>query len=190
MLKMTAAAAELTLSSAPSLLLLMLGTVLLMPAAAEWDRASQGRAEARSRKYASSSSSSSSSSHVDGGSGLRFEDFHSAGKEESSGNLSFTYLYLRSFVRSSLSSRDHPCQERGREEISQGDLLLPLFLLPREDDAWQLERETCKKAKAACSPHEAPSDAAAKTFLQPSPHDCSFVAPPTSFAYSCLSVKA
>ena len=100
------------------------------------------------------------------------------------------YIFVRSFVRSSLSSRDHPCQERGREEISQGDLLLPLFLLPREDDAWQLERETCKKAKAACSPHEAPSDAAAKTFLQPSPHDCSFVAPPTSFAYSCLSVKA
>ena len=94
MLKMTAA--ELTLSSAQSqllLLLLLVGTVLVMPAAAaEWDRSSPGRAEAGSPRHASSSSSSSSP--VDGGSGLRFGDFHGAGKEDSS-NLSFTHSSLR-----------------------------------------------------------------------------------------------
>ena len=85
---MTAAAAELTLSSLLSLILL-LSAVLVMPAeAAEWDRSSLARAEAGPRKYGPSSSD-------DGGSGsLRFEDFHGAGKEASS-NPSFTYSFLR-----------------------------------------------------------------------------------------------
>ena len=109
---MTAAAAELTLSSLLSLILL-LSAVLVMPAeAAEWDRSSLARAEAGPRKYGPSSSSSSD----DGGSGsLRFEDFHGAGKEASS-NPSFTYSFLRC-SRSSPLPREREVGNKPRRSL-------------------------------------------------------------------------